>query len=446
MLPDYLLIAGFTGRTSYQMAKVLLDRGERLIISDNVSNPEKKALVGELKKKGDVLDLLGDQDPLILDRFPIKLLLKSPGVPPGIPLVSTACKRGIPVIGDIELFYSYKPGSTYIGITGTDGKTTTTTLVYEMIRREKNAFIGGNIGVPVFEHYQNAGPDAVFVLELSSFQLETTRTFKPFIAACLNIAEDHLDRYSSISGYIDAKKNIFKNQDPMDYAVLNLDSPYFKILKKGIRSKILTFGTGNKKADLFFSGDTLYYHGIEFIKRKDIKLRGIHNVENSMAAILIAKKAGISDSAVIETLKSFEGLEHRLELVTEYEGVTYYNDSKSTTVNALSKALLSFDSPIILIAGGRDKGLDFKKIRTLVHRKLKNLVLIGEAASKIRKELSFPSCYMAENLEDAVEYSRKVSVKGDIVLLSPGCASFDMFEDFEQRGRKFKELVTSMKP
>jgi UDP-N-acetylmuramoylalanine--D-glutamate ligase len=390
---------------------------------------------------GNVVDFLGRQSPDILDSYRVRLVLPSPGVPLSIPIISMARKRKIKVIGDIELFYEYLPQNRYIGITGTDGKTTTTTLVYEIIRKENEAFLGGNVGIPVFDYFEKAGKDSIFVLELSSFQLEATVSFRPEIAACLNIAEDHLDRYSTFRSYIKAKKKIFANQHNGDISILNLDSPYFGYLKKGLKSRILTFSLYNNKADIYMKDGIIYYHGAQFIQRKDIKLRGIHNIENAMAAILISSSSGAGDSAIKDTLGSFPGLEHRLEFVRTLGGVEYYNDAKSTTVNSLEKALLSFDSPIILIAGGRDKGLSFRKIRTLAHKKLKNLVLIGEASDKIKKELSFPGSYIAPDLASAVKYACDISSEGDVVLLSPGCASFDMFKNYEERGEKFKEFV-----
>ena len=443
MPQDYLLLAGFTRRTSYSMAKALLGMGESVIISDTVSDPEKKSMISELSNIGSTVDLLGRQSPDILDDYNVRILLPSPGVPLSIPLIREARKRHIPVIGDIELFYSYLPQSRYIGITGTDGKTTTTNLVYEMIRKEQKAFIGGNVGIPVFEHFGKADITSIMVLELSSFQLETVKSFRPSIAACLNIAQDHLDRYSSMRSYIRAKKNIFSNQQREDIAVLNLDSPYFNYLKKGLKSKLLTFSINNTGADIFSKDSMVYFKGRPFIDRKNIKLKGIHNLENAMAAVLISVSAGAGEQAVMETLESFSGLEHRLEFVRTFKGVEYYNDSKSTTVNSLEKALLSFESPLVLIAGGRDKGLSFRKIRKLAHKKIKKLVVIGEASEKIKKELYFSDGYCAKDFTTAVEYARDNSDAGDVVILSPGCASFDMFKNYEERGNKFKEIVNS---
>lgn len=444
MNPQKILIVGFTKRTSFAAAKVLLELGHEILVSDNVSNEEKKNLIAGLGSGVKVTDLLGNQEPSILDGHHPDLLLPSPGVPLNIPLITEAKKRKIPVIGDIEMFYRLLPRNFYIGITGTDGKTTTTSLVQAIVSKEMDSLAGGNIGVPIFEHYHRVTPETVLVLELSSFQLEEIEDFRPRIAAVLNVAQDHMDRYDSMESYLAAKKNIFKNQTGDDFAVLNLDSPFFGKLKKGLRSNVLTFSLKRKNSDCHYKNGKVYLGVAPFIERSRIRLKGIHNVENAMAAILIAKAAGISDESVIRTLEEFEGLEHRLEFVREIKGVEFYNDSKSTTVNALEKALLSFDRPVVLIAGGRDKGLDFRPLRKLAGKKLKELILIGEASGKIEKELKFKPFYQAKDMKDAVYHSFFAAGKGEIVLLSPGCASFDMFKNYEERGRVFKDFVKGL--
>ncbi len=439
-----VLIVGFTKRTSFSAARALLEMGNNLIISDLSIDDEKKALISSLGNSDKILNLLGNQSPEIIKKYPVDLVLPSPGVPLKISLIEEAKKKGIPVIGDIELFYQFFPRNVYIGITGTDGKTTTATLTHKMIQSEKSAFLGGNIGIPIFEYSQKIKESDILVLELSSFQLEEIDHFRPRIGAILNIAPDHLDRYDSIDSYKNAKAALLKNQKKSDFAVLNRDSPYFEDLKKGISSSLITFSLSSTKADVYFQNQVIYYEGKHFIDREVVRLKGIHNVENAMAAIAMAKLAGITDESIKKTLTDFEGLEHRLEYVREINGVAFYNDSKSTTVNALEKALLSFDQPIILIAGGRDKGLDFRSIRSLARSKLKELVLIGEASDKIKEELAFEPFYRAKDMADAVSYSYQIARKNDIILLSPGCASFDMFKNYEERGKVFKQLVQEL--
>ena len=439
-----ILIIGFTRRTSYAAARVLLKLGNTVILSDTSDGEDKKELVKELKSLGNSIDLLGNQSPGILKDYHPDLVMPSPGVPLTIPLIKAAKEKNIPVLGDIELFYQFFPDNFIIGITGTDGKTTTTTLVHSIISAEKHALIGGNVGIPVFEHYDSMTKNTILVLELSSFQLEAIQSFRPKAAAILNIAEDHLDRYNSMESYMLAKKNIFKNQGPDCIAVLNLDNFYSNKLRSGIHSRVLTFSRNSDQADIYFKDNSLFYEGKKYIERQDIKLKGAHNTENAMAAILLAKSAGISDQSIRKVLSEFEGLEHRLEFVRAVNGVEFYNDSKSTTVNSLEKALLSFDQPVILIAGGRDKGLDFTKIKELASRKLKELVLIGEASGKIKKELDFEPSYQASGLEDAVRHAMENAAKDDVVVLSPGCASFDMFKNYEERGKAFKEIVNRL--
>lgn len=439
-----IMVAGFTKRTSYSAAKILLELGNTVLVSDTSRDPEKESLLAELNPLGKTVDLLGRQDTAILDEYTVDLILPSPGVPLTIPLIAEARRRGIEVIGDIELFYRYFPSNTYIAITGTDGKTTTTTLVHEIIKREKPALVGGNIGTAIFDLYHQMQDDTIVTLELSSFQLEEIEDFRPKVSAALNIAADHLDRYESIEQYMLAKKGIFRNQTPEDIAVLNLDSPYYDALAKGIAPRILTFSRENPKADCYFDGSAVFYNNEKFVERAGIALQGIHNVENAMAAILMAKSAGISESAIRAALAEFEGLPHRLEFVRELDGVKYYNDSKSTTVNALEKALLSFEAPIIAIAGGRDKGLDFTLVRDLARRKLKALVVIGEASEKIAGEMGFPDAYRAKDMEDAVRYAHDNAVSGEVVVLSPGCASFDMFKNYNERGEVFKSIVRAL--
>ncbi|OHD56133.1 MAG: UDP-N-acetylmuramoylalanine--D-glutamate ligase [Spirochaetes bacterium GWF1_51_8] len=444
MLNKNIMVAGFTKRTSFSAARVLLELGNTVLVSDTVRDPEKLGLLDELNKLGKTVDLLGRQDPGIIEEYDVDMILPSPGVPLDIPLIMEARRRGIEVIGDIELFFRYFPKNTYIAITGTDGKTTTTTLVHEIVKRELPALVGGNIGTAIFDLYHDMRPDSVVTLELSSFQLEEIVSFRPKISAVLNIAADHLDRYPSIDEYLLAKKNIFNNQSKGDVAVLNLDSPYYDQVAKGVLARIVTFSRRDPKADCYFDGEWVYLKGEKFVERSKIALNGIHNVENAMAAILMTGEAGVSGGGIRAALAEFKGLPHRLEFVRELEGVSYYNDSKSTTVNALEKALLSFDTPVLAIVGGRDKGLDFTLIRDLAAKKLKKLVVIGEASEKIERELAFRDTYRAKDMADAVRYCRDNAVSGEAVVLSPGCASFDMFRNYAERGETFKNLVNSL--
>ncbi len=436
-----VLILGFTRRTSYAAALALLKRKARLIISDTVDNEEKRALLEQLSYRGEVINALGDQSVRILDDFPIDIVLPSPGVPLNIPIIQAALSRGIEVMGDIELFYRLHPSLTYVAITGTDGKTTTTTLTHAIIAAERDARVGGNIGTAIFELEEDLSEDTIIVLELSSFQLEEIRDFHPRVAAFLNIAEDHMDRYASLQEYLLAKKRIFANMDVSDTAIVNLDSPAYRDIVSHVRASLQTFSRFDYRADAYFDGRTIFHYQRPLLETDDIKLIGVHNMENIMAAVLMARSLGISEKAISNTLAVFHGLPHRLEFVANVQGVEYYNDSKSTTVNSLQKALESFQQPVHLIVGGRDKGLDFTVLSELVQEKLKNLILIGEASEKIERELSFQPSHRAKSMKDAVETARRLADPGDVVLLSPGCASFDMYRNYEERGEDFKRNV-----
>ncbi len=439
-----ILLVGFTKRTSFSVAKAV-GQNYKFLISDIIRSQEQESLINELNNSGiETVNLLGNQSKEILDEYNIDLIIVSPGVPLNIPLLEYAREKNIEIIGDIEFFYRFFPSNVYVGITGTDGKTTTTTLIYELIKTEKKTHLGGNIGVPIFEFYNEIKKDDIVVVEISSFQLEAIDTFKPHVGLFLNLFEDHLDRYSSMEEYLKAKKRIFKNQTDQDYAIVNLDSPYYEKIVDGVKSKILTFSTNREDADIYFKENAIFYNKSSFINRDEILLKGMHNVENCMAAILAAKIIGISDETIKKVIRSFKGVEHRIEFVRNIDGVDYYNDSKSTTVNALEKALLSFDKPIILIAGGKDKGLDFTKIKSLAQSKLKALILIGEAKEKINRELGFSNTLYSDSLESAVNIAKGLSKVGDVVLLSPGCASFDMFKNYEERGRTFKEIINKL--
>ncbi len=437
-----VLILGFTARTSYAAALSLLKRKAKVIISDSVDNQEKRELLEQLSYRGEVFNELGRQTTDILSKYKIDIVLPSPGVPLSIPIIQEALRMGIELMGDIELFYRFYPELTYVAITGTDGKTTTTTLTHMIVKSERDAWVGGNIGTPIFELDGKVKQDSVIILELSSFQLEEIIYFHPRVAAFLNIASDHLDRYQDLSEYIQAKKRIFRNMDQHDTAVLNLDCAYYRAMLPDVDTHIQVFSRTDYRADSYFDGQTIFHYQKPIMDTDEIKLIGVHNMENIMAAVLMARSLGISEDAIRRVLAVFRGLTHRLEFVSNIQGVEYYNDSKSTTVNSLEKALESFQQPVLLIAGGRDKGLDFSLIRDLAQNKLKRLILIGEASDKIEKELDFQPSFHASTLAHAVQDARQHASPGDIVLLSPGCASFDMFKNYEERGEAFKKEIS----
>jgi UDP-N-acetylmuramoylalanine--D-glutamate ligase len=416
------------------------------------------------------------------------MLVVSPGVPAGLAPLKLARERGIPVIGELELAYQATEddgdkrlpgtGTPFIAVTGSNGKSTTTSLL-DLILREGGyrTLMGGNIGNALTEEFCKMADDAkpgaspasgrprldFIVAEVSSFQLETIDKFRPRIAAILNITPDHMDRYRSLSEYAEAKARIFMNQDKDDFLVLNADDPgtqplYKKNFDGSSAEKALPhvywFSRRRKVEGVYCADGGIHCnmpdHGnipsnFPLMDASEVRIKGVHNLENAMAAAAMALLAGCPVAAVRKTLSEFPGLEHRLEFVRELDGVRYINDSKGTNVGAVLKSIESFGAPLVLIAGGRDKAGDFSALGPLVSEKVKTLVLIGEASEKIRKALGdLTETVKAKDLAEAVAISRERAAWGDVVLLSPACASFDMFRDFEDRGRQFKKLVREL--
>jgi UDP-N-acetylmuramoylalanine--D-glutamate ligase len=431
------------------------------------------------------------------------LIVVSPGVPLEMGQILSAEAKGIPVIGELELAYQImetvkrreqrakgeeipqrakrEDKIPFLAVTGSNGKSTTTTLLDFMLRKGGfKTLLGGNIGNALTEEILktvkgealnvkgeehgvspltfNFSQDYL-VVEVSSFQLDSIDRFRPRIAAILNITPDHLDRYHSLAEYGSSKARIFENQNAGDFIVLNADDPEIeKVENQRLRGKtggpdVLYFSRRKKVKGMYCKDGDIYCDipslsclpDHPFIAAAEIGIKGVHNLENAMAASAMALLAGCPRRAVIESLKEFDGLEHRLEFVRELDGVRYVNDSKGTNVGAVMKSIESFNDPVVLIAGGRDKAGDFSALRDLVSRKVRALVLIGEAAAKIKNALGdVTDTVMAGDLKDAVAICREKAVKGDVVLLSPACASFDMFSDFEDRGRQFKQMVKEL--
>jgi len=414
------------------------------------------------------------------------IVVVSPGVPLHIEPIAKAREKGIKIIGELELAYQMVSGrqsavssqkTKFLAVTGTNGKSTTTSLLDLMLRKGGfRSVVGGNIGNALTEEIQKAITEQVkakveekeylnldladfIVVEVSSFQLESIDEFKPKAAAILNLTPDHMDRYHSLPGYIDAKCRIFENQGRDDFLVLNADDPLTVEIIKRMREGSLKrreipriFYFSRKHA---VKGAYLREGAISFdlpdvppsftLQPAWFRIKGVHNLENAMASAAMALLAGCPPDAVAEALSEFPGLEHRLEFVRELQGVKYINDSKGTNVGAVEKSLEGFSEPIVLIAGGRDKEGDFARLRPLVREKVKALVLIGEASAKLKEALGdLTHAVHVSHMKEAVETARAMARSGDVVLLSPACASFDMFRDFEDRGRQFKKIVMEL--
>jgi UDP-N-acetylmuramoylalanine--D-glutamate ligase len=385
------------------------------------------------------------------------LVVVSPGVPTELDILNKARARHVPVIGELELAYRFLTAPV-LAVTGTNGKSTTVTLIGLLLKEHgKRVFVGGNLGTPLSEaalktYYSGSqgSPYDYVVAEVSSFQLETIARFRPWMAALLNITPDHLDRYPALAPYVAAKARIFENQTPDDYALLNHDDERTLALRNGLQAHELGFSrTSSVNEGAFLDGDQLMlsFRGQRqsICKISEIRIPGAHNVANAMAASMVAHVCGCPPDVMRRVLSTFPGLEHALELVRERDGVRFINDSKGTNVDATMKALESLDRPIVLIAGGKDKGGDFEKLRDVVARRVKRLVLIGEAAPRIEQVLEgLKPISHAPSFREAVQVAARSAASGEVVLLSPACASFDMFVDYQDRGRQFKTLVNGL--
>nr|WP_228369490.1 UDP-N-acetylmuramoyl-L-alanine--D-glutamate ligase [Brachyspira pilosicoli] len=447
-----ILILGATLRSGVSIANVLYDINcnndinIEYALSDSKTEEELKLSIEALKDKNAKL-YFGKQDANILKD--ITLIIISPGVPQSIDIVKEAKKRNIKVIGEIEFAYNLIPDRNYISVTGTDGKTTTVNLIYSIISSYKKARLLGNVGNTFSKEVESIEKDEDIVLELSSFQLETVDNFHSHISVILNIAEDHLDRYKDIEDYFNAKKNITKNQNSNDFLILNYDNSYTNsyynelIKTKDISFNVLTFSTKNKEANLYYNSEDecLYYNGEKIFSIAKRKLLGMHNIENILASVLACIKDNIPIEYIDKAVNNFKSIEHRLEFVKEIDGVRYINDSKATSMSAVMSALKSFDKNIILIMGGRNKGIDFKPLKSIIEERVKKLILTGEASEDLSSMIDVSNKIIIKDFTEAFDYAKKIAVKGDTVLLSPGCASFDSFKNYEERGKYFKSLV-----
>lgn len=384
-----------------------------------------------------------------LKSFMPDLIIPSPGVPLGVPTITEALEMGIPVWSEFELAFRYTK-AVLVVITGTNGKTTTTSLTGQIFNdARRKVFIGGNIGIPFIKEAENLAEDDIAVLEASSFQLEPTEAFKPKVAVILNITPDHIDRHGSMEGYIKAKTRIFANQDNNDWLIINYDDETTRALANEAPSRVIYFSRKHILNEGICIKDgflTVIMNGKseQIIRPEEIAIPGGHNLENALAAAGAGWVLGVDKESIAHSLRTFPGVEHRLEHVLEINGVSYINDSKGTNPDASIKALEAFDAPIILIAGGKGKGSDFLPFAEKIMDKVKALVLVGNAAGEIEdavKKVGYDSYYIAKDFKEAVYKAGSLAEAGDIVLLSPACASFDMFQNFEHRGQVFKELV-----
>jgi UDP-N-acetylmuramoylalanine--D-glutamate ligase len=451
------------GRTGLAAAGFLHQQGARVVVTDTA---------GE-KQLGDAVDIVRELG-VRMELGPHRaasfqnadLIVVSPGVSHTIDPIMQARDRGIPVIGEVELASRFIE-EPIIAVTGTNGKTTTTELLGGMLKNSGlNVFVGGNIGNPLIGYVAKAQPAQIVVAEISSFQLDTIAAFRPRVCVLLNITADHLDRYPNFEAYADSKTRIFINQRAPDVAVLNGADPLIRAKTKHIKSQRLFFPTlqANEQGAVL-NGKRIILN-LNRLKRiypeirdpqstirnrrsldiSKIQLQGRHNFENAAAASLAALAAGANLEGIQNTLNQFKGLAHRLEHVATIESVQYFNDSKATNIDGVAKALACFSKPVLLIMGGRDKGGDFKALKGLVREHVKGLILMGEAAEPIRAVLGqLKPTNIATSMEDAVSRAYQNAKPEDVVLLSPGCTSFDRYRNYAERGDDFRRTVNEIK-
>lgn len=426
-------------RSGYEAAKLLSDYNNEIIVTDG--KEQKEELVSELESLGVKVIITSDQISLLDDSF--DYVIKNPGIKYDNPVVVKAKELGIKVINEVEMAYSFLDKSVnIIGVTGSNGKTTTTTLISEFMKNSfDNVYLGGNIGIPLSNFVRDIKPNSYLVLEISDHQLCDMYDFKTNVSVLTNITPTHLDFHKSYEVYQMTKKKIFNNHTSDDLAVINKDDEVSMKITDDIKSTKVYYG--HDKTNLaYYDEEGIYYDGKLVIKLDDIILKGKHNYQNIMGAIIAVKKYGVTDEVIQKVLKEFKGVEHRLEYVGTINGVTYYNDSKATNCVSTITALNSFDKPIILLLGGYDRGHSFHDLDDSM-KNVKCVVCFGETKNRIEEfcnDLNI-KCYKNDTLKEAMNVVKDICTPGDVVLLSPACASWDQYDKFEDRGDEFKNLV-----
>lgn len=440
-----VLVVGLA-KTGVAVARFLKKRGAQVTVTDLKNKDELGSYADDVLAMGISLSLGAHETKHFIDS---DLIVLSPGVPHTITPLNTARGAGISVIGEIELA-SRHIEEPIVAVTGTNGKTTTTSLIGEMLKASgQKVFVGGNIGAPLIDYVETGMRADTIVAEISSFQLDTIEHFKPEVGLLLNVTEDHLDRYDDFEQYVQSKGRLFENQESTDVAILNAQDPAVSRLEDRIISQRLYFNTSqtshgavvrDKEMVCYLPGEVPAVFSLA-----DFRLKGVHNVENAAAASLAALVAGGDGSAIQAVLDTYEGLHHRMELVKSVGSVHYYNDSKATNVDAVKRSLESFEADVILIMGGRDKGGSYTILESLIRERVKKLIVMGEARVNILNALGgLTQTEETTTLGEAVFLAHESAMPGDIVLLSPGCSSFDQFTDYTERGEAFVNAVEAL--
>lgn len=441
---------GISGNAAAKVAKA--QGAARVVLSDAKAERDLKYDLADVRAAGVEL-VFGPQKNSLLDD--VDLVILSPAVPVRIPLVQEAYRRAIPVVSEVQVAYELAK-SPILAVTGTNGKTTTVTLLGELMKtRYPDAGVGGNIGIPLCEEALKAGENSCIVAEISSYQMEATTNFRPHVAVVLNVTPDHVVRHGSLEVYQQMKEKMFAQQTPDDYLVLNYDNDKTRDMAKRAKGQVFFFSRLEKLDEGAFVQDgwlTIQWQGqiCRLCRADELKIKGGHNVENALAAASAAFLGGARIPKIIEVLKEFSGVEHRIEPVTVIGGVAYYNDSKATNTDSAIKALESFDGHIVLIAGGDDKMTDLTEFMNLVKERVDALILVGDAAARFKEnavKLGYPPEHIYEagySMEEAVQKAHAIAGPPQTVLLSPACASFDMYDGYEARGRDFKALVRAL--
>ena len=444
-----VLVVG-TGKSGIAATELLCANGIDTVLFDGNKELDSKTLYEKAPKLKEVPLILGDLTDEQIDEFDVAVL--SPGVPTDIPMVNSLRDRGVKIWGEIELAYTFGAGE-IIAITGTNGKTTTTALTGEIMKNYfKDVRVVGNIGIPYTSMVTGSTGETVTVAEISSFQLETIDTFKPHVSAILNITPDHLNRHHTMENYIRAKEDITKNQTADDYCVLNYEDEVLRDFAAECPAKVIFFSSRSELSEGFYlDGDIIIYahDGVrdEVIDVNELNLLGKHNFENVMAAVAMAYYAGVDMDSIRRSICEFTAVEHRVEYVTEKNGVAYYNDSKGTNPDAAIKGIQAMNRPTLLIGGGYDKESRYDEWIQAFDGKVRYLVLIGQTKEKIKaaaEKNGFHDVILCEDLKEAVQVCADKANAGDAVLLSPACASWGQFDNYEQRGQMFKEYVRAL--